>query len=187
VDIRAKLLQTPYTVFPAPVWKERIRLSAIDAPAVWRPWLMDRGSLTQHLVKASHQQFSVQLLSLAWQYPSLSEAQALGIPLRHKALIREVILKGQNEAWVFARSVIPASTLTGRERQLHLIGQRSLGSVLFSDPTMRRGPLQTTSIQVDSHTLWARRSVFRLSNKPLLVAEVFLPALEQVHYSPSRY
>jgi len=188
VNIRTKLIQSPYTSSSAEAltWHQRTRLSAVDVPALWLPWLTDRGSLTQHLIRASQQQFTVKLLGLAWQHPSLNEARILGINPRHKALIREVMLQGKGVDWVYARSVIPAKTLSGRERLLHHVGQRSLGSVLFSDPTMRRGPLQTAALNLGDQKLWARRSVFTLSGKPLLVAEVFLPALEQVHYNPSR-
>jgi chorismate--pyruvate lyase len=37
---------------------------------------------------------------------------------------------------------------------------------------MRRGNIQITPL--DSHSLWARRSLFFLSDKPLLVSEFFI-------------
>jgi chorismate--pyruvate lyase len=156
-------------------------------PAQWQSWLTDRGSLTQHLILASDGDFQVKLLNLAWDYPTVDEARLLSIPTRQKALIRTVSLEGLGQSWVVARTVIPVTTLIGSERQLHGIGQRSLGSVLFKDRTMRRGPLQTAALKDQHRTLWARRSVFTLSKKPLLVAEVFLPPLEQVDYQPHRF
>jgi chorismate--pyruvate lyase len=58
--------------------------------------------------------------------------------------------------------------------------------MLFADPHLLRGDFELALIGPDdplvpaglrgAHALWARRSVFRLRGKPLLVQEVFLPA-----------
>jgi chorismate--pyruvate lyase len=168
-------------------WNDHTRSRQARLPHQWQSWLTDRGSLTQHLVLASDGRFEVKLLDLRWGYPTVDEARLLSIPARQKALIRTVSLEGCEQSWVVARTIIPVTTLIGSERQLYGIGQRSLGSVLFKDRTMRRGPLQTARLKEREHTLWARRSVFCLSGKPLLVAEVFLPPLEQVDYQPHRF
>ncbi|WP_417225915.1 chorismate--pyruvate lyase family protein [Amphritea sp.] len=164
-------------------WYAFNRPATTAAPRIWRKWLLDRGSLTQHLIHASDGDFKVNVLRQYWGRPSRMEALALKISTRQKVLIREVQLLGHNHPWVFARTIIPASTLTGKQRKLHTLGSRSLGSVLFRDPTMKRDPLEISRLQLsDGEIAWARRSVFYLSNKPLLVAEVFLPALQQVNY-----
>jgi len=166
-------------------WKALRRPYQHVAPKPWRRWLTDRGSLTQHLIRASHGHFRVEVVQQGFAKPSLSEARALSISPRQRTLIREVQLIGDGTPWVFARTVIPVTTLTGRQRQLHHIGNRSLGTILFRDPTMRRGPLQISCLKDQlGQQMWARRSVFWLQNKPLLVAEVFLPPLQQVEYSP---
>lgn len=153
-------------------------------PGHWRPWLQDPGSLTQRLTRAANGEFAVRVLSQRWACPSADEARALGIQTRQVALIREVELLGRDNApWVYARSVLPATTLTGRERRLRLIGSRSLGSLMFRDASLSRSPLVSARLQDDDgQTYWARRSVFRLHNKPLLVCEVFLPAMQHVQY-----
>lgn len=154
------------------------------APRHWRPWLQDSGSLTRRLTRAAHGEFAVRVLSQRWHAPTPDEARALGMPPRQLALIREVELLGrQGTPWVYARSVLPASTLTGRERRLRLLGNRSLGSLMFSDPSLSRSPLMASCLQDEAGCrYWARRSVFRLHDKPLLVCEVFLPAMEHVQY-----
>ncbi len=164
-------------------WHTLNRPSRQAAPQPWRNWLKDKGSLTRSLVSASQGQFRVELLRQRYARPTRSEARALGSPPRCLALIREVQLMGLGQPWVYARSVIPVSTLSGAQRQLGGIGNRSLGSVLFSDPSMQREPLQIGQLCLtDGTRLWARRSVFRLAGKPLLVCEVFLPALKDVEY-----
>ena len=94
---------------------------------------------------------------------------------------------GRGVPWVYARSVIPLQTLTGRLRKLRHLDSRPLGALLFSDPTMRREPLEWACIPADTNQsltsklppfdqpIWGRRSVFTLSAKPLLVCEMFLP------------
>ncbi|GGK61791.1 chorismate--pyruvate lyase family protein [Amphritea balenae] len=164
-------------------WYTLRRPASPDAPACWRKWLLDSGSLTQRLIQASKGDFRVEVVRQLWGRPTRSEARELGIPHRQMALIREVQLIGNGQPWVFARTIIPASTLTGKQRELNYLGSRSLGTVLFKDPTMQRGALQISKLRLLSgETVWARRSRFLLSGKPLLVAEVFLPALQKVNY-----
>jgi chorismate--pyruvate lyase len=39
------------------------------------------------------------------------------------------------------------------------------------------------SLDYSGEILWGRRSVFRLDDKPLIVAEIFLPAIRQLAVS----
>jgi len=168
-------------------WRQSTYAGVNPMPAFWRDWLMDPGSLTQRLVDASDGQFKVEVLSQSLQRPSLSERRALSLPEHRLALVREVILMGRGAPWVFARSVIPLPTLTGRLRRLRRLDSRPLGALLFSDPTMTREALQWACIAPNGQPLaaqlenivkpvWGRRSVFKLSAKPMLVCEVFLPS-----------
>jgi chorismate--pyruvate lyase len=166
-------------------WQPFTAVSASPVPPFWRDWLMDPGSLTQRLLDASDGQFQVEVLSQSLQRPSLSERRALFLPEHRLALVREVILMGRGVPWVFARSVIPLQTLTGRLRKLRHLDNSPLGALLFSDPSMSREPLQWACIEPNGQPLaaqlecmdqpvWGRRSVFKLSAKPMLVCEVFL-------------
>ena len=148
-------------------------------PRHWRSWLLDNGSLTERLIARAQGDFRVEVVAQGWSRPNLLEARALQVDPRLRVLVREVRLIGRGEAWVHARSLIPATTLTGRHRKLAHLGDRPLGQVLFNDPTMRRDAIETASIPLytPGQRAWARRSVFRLDGKPLLVSEVFLPAL----------
>jgi chorismate--pyruvate lyase len=168
-------------------WHQSTVASANPVAPFWRDWLMDPGSLTQRLLDASDGQFKVDVLSQSLQRPSLSESRALSLPAHRLALVREVILMGRGVPWVFARSVIPLQTLTGRLRKLRHLDSSPLGALLFSDPSMTRDALQWTCIEPNGQPLtahlpqleeraWGRRSVFKLSAKPLLVCEIFLPS-----------
>lgn len=151
-----------------------------------RAWLQDTGSLTARLIAESDGQFRVRVVRQFLALPSQDEQQALGMKRPSRALIREVALYGCNQPWVFARSVLPLSSLTGSLRHLRKQDTRPLGAFLFSQPRLARSPIEVAAISrdhnyvptalIDDKLLWGRRSVFYLVNKPLLVSEVFLPA-----------
>lgn len=152
-------------------------------------WLLDSGSLTAKLIKLSNGEFSVQVLRQVHARASRSEALALGIGFHERCVIREVILRGNNQPWVFARSVLPLSSLTGSLRHLRKRGNRSLGAFLFSQPQLKRSPIALALISshhaylpkslVGDAQVWGRRSIFSIGDKPLLVSEVFLPGFPQ--------
>ena len=148
-------------------------------------WLLDKGSLTQKLIEKSRNNFHVEVIQQSIQAITFSEKRALEISQRQWAVSREVILYGNDTPWVYARTIIPLSTLRGRLRQLYYLGNKPLGEALFNDPSMQRGPVEIAKFHYQqlpsmlniSKPTWGRRSIFRLSDKPLLVSEVFLPAL----------
>lgn len=131
----------------------------------------------------------MRVLSQAWGTPSIDEAQLLGMPAKQRAIIRQVQLLCNGQPWIYARTVIPVTSLCGRLRRLAHLGTRPLGGMLFADPGMRRGTVQlariragqalyaaaTSRLQQQPPEIWGRRSVFRIADKPLLVSEVFLP------------
>jgi len=160
-------------------------------PAEISPWLFDQGSLTRKILLSCENEFRVEVLSQQWQRPMLNEALRLNVHPEHRALIREVLLYCGNTPWVFARSVLPRKTLSGRRRFIGKLGSRSLGEILFSDPTVQRDALEVAEIKKGQRmfkcatallaqmpeSVWGRRSVFYLHKKPLLVNEVFLPSI----------
>ncbi len=169
-------------------WKDYHTYTGSQLPASVKPWLLDSGSLTQRLIKASGGHFKVKVLSQSWQRPRLSECLLLNMKTRERAIIREVALLCNNEPWVYARSVLPGRSLTGHLRRLRKFKDSSLGEMLFRDPTMIRFPFQIASIAGGSEqipaalrqpqTLWGRRCRFELANKPIMVSEIFLPAFQ---------
>jgi chorismate--pyruvate lyase len=179
-----------------PAWRDGAAVFGSSLPMTLRPWLLDQGSLTQRLIVASGDRFSVQVIKQRWELPRLSERLALRIPSNHLALVREVILLGADTPWVYARSILPMSSLTGRLRKLRNLDNRPLGALLFSDKTMQRSNLEVACLTSDNistakqlgpfeQPIWGRRSVFRLDNKPLLVSEIFLPSFPAYNNYPA--
>jgi chorismate--pyruvate lyase len=161
---------------------------AFQTPRALRDALTDRGSLTRRL-KARYADFRVLPVArgLAPAFPD--ERPALRLAPKTRAYVREVVLSGGGHACVFAHSVLPRASLRGSWHGLTRLGSRSLGEALFANPRIRR--LGLTLRRIDArhplhqaarrHTgtparhLWARRSMFCLDGRPLLVTEVFLP------------
>ena len=173
-----------------PNWQTYKRTPYTAVPPRMRGWLLDKGSLTQRLIVLSNGNFRVEILRQQIAYPTLSEIRVLKIPLRQKAFIRQVALYGHGVPLVYARSVIPLKTLTGRLRSLRNLKNTPLGALLFKDAAMKRGPIETgcTKSYADSNqeffnetatTIWGRRSLFYLDKKPLLVSEQFMPDFDQ--------
>lgn len=153
-------------------------------PADVRDWLLDEGSLTARLVAASNGDFRVEVIHQGWGVPQPDEAKILAMQPREVGLIREVFLICHGEPWVFARSVIPNKSLSGPLRFLRQLKNQALGGLLFRDPALQRSHfdiarihLPHPAIPVDAGPdVYGRRSLFYLKKRPLLVAEIFLPA-----------
>lgn len=160
-----------------------------------KDWLLDEGSLTARL-KSRSDNFSVRVIGEKQMLCTAEEA-CRAIKVGEPVLVREVILYCDNIPHVFARSLLPLTSLTGDEQVLANLGEQPLGQVLFNNPSLKRHRLEVASFTVGSsvvnlaevltensllnslfnkdQVLWGRRSIFMLENKPLMVAEVFLP------------
>lgn len=160
------------------------------APCALRDWLSDPGSLTRRL-KMRHADFRISPVARGLAPPFPDEVRLLDLRPKTYAYVRDVLLIGDGRIRVFAHSVLPRASLRGGWLGITRLGTKSLGEVLFSDPrihrlglTMRRldarHPLYHAARRHTGFTgqyLWARRSVFCLNSYPLLVNEVFLPAI----------
>ncbi len=173
------------------IWRFGHQIFTDIVPDQMTCWLFDPASLTSRLVAACSGNFRVRVLDQAWYNPLHNESHRLSMRYKRTALIREVLLYCDDTPWVFARTVIPKSTLSGKQKFLANLGSRPLGAVLFSDPNMHRDDFEITKLSAGHYlyekavqeladapaSIWGRRSVFYLQNKPLLVNEIFLPAI----------
>ena len=168
-------------------WYLRHQLFSRHVPLDAQSWLFDPASLTARLKQKCRADFRVELLSQMPQRPRLDEIRVLGMETGRRALVRQVRLCCGHACWVYARTVIPFTTLRGKQRIYANLGTRPLGAMLFADRTMQRDAVMVTSLQGDQlpdglglsaqDTVWGRRSVFRVGGKPMLVSEYFMPAL----------
>lgn len=158
-------------------------------PAQIRDWLQENGSLTRRLKLLCGGEFNVSLQYQRWARPTLNERLRLGIRDRDYAVIREVLLRRQEDVLVVARTVIPRHMLVGRQRHLISLGTKPLGEVIFSEPGLKRSDLEIATLkpqsfqsnlipaQESNQTIWGRRTCYSIHRKPILISEIFLPAL----------
>jgi len=169
-------------------WCNQKRCFSKELNAQLKSWLFDSGSLTTRLINHCDGQFSVKVLSVSRATPTPDEVKALKLKIRSQAIIRQVLLMCGDTPVVYARTIIPVSSLRGALRGVVLLGNKSLGAVLFADKSMHRESVEITSLKFGhkcyawtqyqgKDPVWGRRSVFRLNHQKLLVSEFFLPSL----------
>ena len=172
-----------------------------------RRWLQACGSLSARLA-ATGDVFSVQVLRQGREALTSDEAQALGVHVGRAGYAREVLLRVDGRALVFARSVTTHADSLAAWRSVRGLGTRPLADVLFKRSGIARGPLRYSQLaptavlhrRVSQHlrlshsptpqdslprSLSARRSVFERRGAPLLVMEVFI-ASGSAWRAPSR-
>jgi chorismate--pyruvate lyase len=172
-------------------------VGAVRASTPMRDWLTTPGSLTARLV-AHSRAFRVQRLHQAGAICLPDEAHAIGLPRPERVWEREVLLRCDGVPVVFAHTVVPTSSTASDWPLFSALGERSLGSTLFYDPLVTRGPLEFARLR-PGHPLTrralaalgdmpatleraathfhARRCVYRRHQGLLLVTEVFLPTV----------
>ena len=164
--------------------------AALGCEAGLAPWLRDRGSLT-HRIQQRCTHFAVRGVRSGLARIALDESALLGIAPQQLAYSREVFLYADGQPAVFAHSAFAHAHLRGAWSEVRMLGNNPLGALLFAHPLVERKPLHYQALRNPHplyqravkvlkdppHRLWARRSLFYLRDAPLLVTEVFLPAI----------
>lgn len=164
--------------------------SLLFGSAGYTPWLRDHGSLTRRIQQRC-EQFLVQPVRSGLARVAYDEAALLGFSSDRYAFSREVFLYADGRPVVFAHSTCAHAYLRGAWKAMRGLGNRSLGTLLFTHPLVKRQPLHYKALQFHHSLyqsaavvlgdapdrLWARRSLFYLHGAPLLVTEVFLPEI----------
>jgi chorismate--pyruvate lyase len=163
------------------------------APRKWQPWLSDTGSLTQKIEQAIGQKLEVQVLRDCPQSLNSDESRYFHFRIR-RCRVREVLLCANNVPLVMAHSVIPTFSASGSNHAVLRLGTKPLGAVLFAKTQKHSTPKLPRDIaRLDRSSalwkrcsknypglnspLWARRTLYQLKGHPILVNEIFLPAL----------
>ncbi|WP_286264173.1 chorismate--pyruvate lyase family protein [Thalassotalea atypica] len=175
------------SLFPVQLHTHWIPSSQLDVDSCLADWLLDPTSLTARLKKHSHD-FRVVVLGQRLEKCSKQDACEI-IQVGSEILTREVILYCDDSAQVFARSLLPLASLTGEEQALATLGDKPLGQVIFSKANLTRTAIEVGRFNNQSSVakladklelnasqeMWGRRSLFHVDDKPIVVAEVFLP------------
>lgn len=121
------------------------------------------------------QTLSLSIISWQEEIPLPEENQRLGLPERAAAMVRQVTLQGDGVPWTQGRLVVPLSTYHHAKEKFDTLGNRLLGeTLLYPDANITRSGFEFAEI-APAH--FARRSVFWMEQHPLLLTEIFLPAI----------
>ena len=148
-------------------WQDKDSLQAFKLPANIQNWLFEQGSLTVKL-KQHCACFEVKVQSEQWIYKTYQNETALLTDKQYWC--REVLLYGDGEPWVAARTLISAPLLNQYQTLLQL-GNTPIGEWLFQQPLTRQ---KMQWAQDEKTQLYARRCLFSIRKMPLLVSELFL-------------
>ncbi|WAT00374.1 chorismate lyase [Rouxiella chamberiensis] len=143
-----------------------------DVPPEIVDWLLEMGSMTRRFEQHCSKVSVIPQRECFIARAELSDEEAEQLPESERYWLREIVLCGDDEPWLLGRTVIPLETLTGPDQALVDLGTLPLGRYLFSGNHLSRDYIHLG--QQAGH--WARRSRLRLSDKPLLLTEIFLPA-----------
>jgi chorismate--pyruvate lyase len=170
-------------------WQPAERLGQLAVDAHLRPWLIGKGLLTERLRAACGGRFALHVAH-TWA-GDLNAAQRTALRVADNAgLFRAVEMFCGDQVWVFGETVIPDSTLSAHP-WLAELGDSALGETLSGLSGVERGAYEyawlpasdevtaraLSGAQIKPAGLWARRSRIALRSAPMLVHELFLPAL----------
>lgn len=184
LDVAPQWIAAPAT---SDVWLSLAECAPRVPPALMA-WLAEPGLLTNRVRAQCGTPTRLRLLRL--EPAPLDPAIAHRLAVEDAAcLLREIEFTCGPRRWVFAQSVLPQSTVR-RHPWLRELGERGLGESMSAVEDVRREPLEFLELPAGHPLaraacpdepacgpLWARRAVYRLGGPPILVQEVFLPAL----------
>lgn len=150
--------------------------SNLNTSNEWWDWITNSGSLTKRLKEKSVGNFQVEIVAEQWQSNLPRNLRVLFGPVAdgHRFWSRKVVLSGNSKPWVQAHTLLPEHSLESPLREVVELNEKPLGEYLFNHPDLIRTEMDVTAVGSDT---WARRSLFYLFDKPVLVAEFFLPSL----------
>jgi chorismate--pyruvate lyase len=144
--------------------------SKVDASIL--SWLSESGPITNR-IKLS-QEFELELLNDEIDEISKEEELFLN-SVSETFRVRRVILLGNNTPVVYAKSVIPSSTIENGLSSLGKIGNAPLGDILFTPGVFTKLEMVCASfLSKEKNVYWGRKIKYSVNSEPISVMEVFL-------------
>lgn len=144
--------------------------SKVDASIL--SWLSESGPITNR-IKLS-QKFELELLND--EIDEISKEEELFLNSFSETFrVRRVILLGNNTPVVYAKSVIPSSTIENGLSSLGKIGNAPLGDILFTPGVFTKLEMVCASfLSKEKNVYWGRKIKYSVNSEPISVMEVFL-------------
>lgn len=190
VQTRPETIKPEWIAALAKDWFPLTPSRRLQLPPRIREWIALQTSMTERLEQVAGNPVTVDVLRQARAALYTDEHQLFATGTAH-AVVREVCLSSREQPLLIARSAFTSLRL-----QTHPViaglGTRPLGSLLFAGGVpcpythrefARIGPhMPLFGLIRQRHRgvqpeYWGRRTVFRLFDEPLLITEIFLPAL----------
>jgi chorismate--pyruvate lyase len=135
-------------------------------------WLLESGPITNR-IKLS-QEFELELLND--EIDEISKEEELFLNSVSKTFrVRRVILLGNKTPVVYAKSVIPTSTIENGLSSLGKIGNAPLGDILFTPGVFTKLDMVCASfLSKEKNVYWGRKIKYSVNYEPISVMEIFL-------------
>lgn len=173
-------------------WRALNSADRIKISPKLRKWLFYSGSSTKQFRLHQVNSLTINVLNQCWETALPNEQKILQINNRSCALVREVLIYGNQQLLMYGRSIFPQYFFVGKNKFFRsALTNRPLGDLLFKDPSMQRSAFEFALLQYNrcdfttlrpflenqDDSLWARRSIFITNHQPLLLTEVFFPGI----------
>jgi chorismate lyase len=173
-------------------WHPAERLGQLAVDSQLRPWLIGKGLLSLRMKAVCGERFTLALVDQWTGLLSAAHKSALRTA-DNAGLFRDVEMSRGETVWVFAQTVMPDSTLCAHP-WLAELGDSALGETLNGLSGIERSSYEYAWLPITEAVtaralrgadvkpagLWARRVRVSLRSAPLLMQELFLPAMGRV-------
>lgn len=136
-----------------------------------KSWLLEQGPITKRIKSIA--EFRLELIQDELSDATDDEILFLKID-SEEIRIREVILFGNENPMVFARTIIPNTTIEKGLKELGKIGNKPLGDILFEKDIFSKEDIVFASFKDKESLFWGRKIKYTVKDQPFSVMEVFL-------------
>jgi len=136
-----------------------------------KSWLLEQGPITKRI--KSMKKFRLELIQD--ELSEVKEDEILFLTTDDESIrVREVILYGNDTPMVFARTIIPNTTINKGLKELGEIGNKPLGDILFEKNIFSEEDIVFATFKDGKSIFWGRKIKYSVKNQPFSVMEVFL-------------
>jgi len=136
-----------------------------------KSWLLEQGPITKRIKSIA--EFRLELIQDELSDATDDEILFLKID-SEEIRIREVILYGNENPIVFARTIIPNTTIEKGLKELGKIGNKPLGDILFEKDIFFKEDIVFATFKDEESLFWGRKIKYTVKDQPFSVMEVFL-------------
>jgi chorismate--pyruvate lyase len=136
-----------------------------------KSWLLEKGPITKRI--KSVKKFRLELIQDKVANVEKVDKTFINSKSR-KIRVREVVLFGNTKPMVFARTIIPNTTIEKGFAELGTLGESPLGDILFKKDIFIKENVAYASFRHEKKIFWGRKTKYTVKDLPFSVMEVFL-------------